>query len=122
MAVKSRKTKKFADERRFLITQVKRFDYGRELLSRIIAPISFVIAVFTLLKVYNISLTLNNMIIIVALAIISMFVLGYVWDALGFVEEEIEYTNERNRFVKAMIEHMGKQKPWVKLLRKSRIN
>ena len=112
---------KFADERHFLITQIKRFDYGRDLIGRVIAPVSFVIAIFTLLKVYNISLTFKFMAIVVSAAVVFMFCIGYFWDRLGFVEEEIEYQNERNRFVKAVLDKMDHRKGWMKLLRKSRI-
>lgn len=113
--------KKFADKRHFLITQIKRFDYGKDLIGRVLSPISFVIAFFTLLKVYNISLTFEFMAITITAAVVFMFFLGYVWDRLGFVEEEIEYGNERNRFVKAVLDKMDHKKGWMKLLKKSRI-
>ncbi len=119
--MKKKLKKKFLDERRFVITQMRRFDYGREFISRIIAPVSFVISVFTLLKVYDIGFTFETIGIIIAAAVVFMFALGYAYDRLGFVEEEIEYNNERNRFVKAVLQRMDHKKQWVGLLRKSRI-
>ncbi len=119
--MKKKLKKKFLDERRFLITQMRRFDYGREFIGRIIAPVSFVISVFTLLKVYDIGFTFEIIGIIILAAVGFMFLLGYFWDRLGFVEEEIEYNNERNRFVKAVLQRMDHKKQWVGLLRKERI-
>ena len=119
--MRKKSKKKFADGRRFTITQMRRFDYGREFIGRIIAPVSFVISIFTLLKVYDISFTFETIGIIIGAAVVFIFTIGYLWDKLGFVEEEIEYNNERNRFVKAMLEHMDGKRPWIKLLRKSRI-
>jgi len=119
--MKKRLRKKFADERRFAITQMRRFDYGREVISRVIAPISFVVSIFTLLKVYDIGFTFETIGIIIGAAVIFMFGLGYAYDKLGFVEEEIEYNNERNRFVKAVLQRIDHKKQWVKLLRKERI-
>ena len=119
--MKKKLKKKFVDERRFLITQMRRFDYGREFISRIIAPVSFVISIFTLLKVYDISFTFEIIGLILLASIGFMFVIGYAYDKLGFVEEEIEYNNERNRFVKAVLQRMDHKRQWVKLLRKSRI-
>jgi len=108
--------KKFPEERRILITQMKRFDYGKEMIARALTPISFVIAVFTLLKVYNISFTLMQIAAVSAVGIFVMFLIGFVWDKLGMIEEEIEYGNERNRFVKVLL-----KKTWLKKLKKSKI-
>jgi len=102
--------KKFPEERRFLITQLKRFDFGKEQVNRILAPISFVIAAFTLLKVYEISFTVHQIFIASAIAVGIMFVIGLAWDKLGMIEEEIEYNNEHNRFVKAMLKNSWKKK------------
>ena len=109
-------SKKFPEERRVLITQLKRFDYVKEQVNRIIAPISFVLAVFTLLKVYGVSFTTMQITLAALLTIIAILVVGIVWDKLGMIEEEIEYANERNRFVKAML-----KKSWLKKLKKSKI-
>lgn len=111
-----KQNKKFAEERRLLITQLKRFDYGKEQVNRLIAPVSFVLVVFTLLKVYGISFTTAQMGFAALLTIVAIFFAGIIWDKLGMIEEEIEYTNERNRFVKAML-----KKAWLKKLKKSKI-
>lgn len=103
--------KKFTEERRALVTQLKRFDYGKEQINRVLAPVSFAIAVFTLLKVYDVSFTLQQIIGLSASTVIAIYVIGYAWDYLGFVEEEIEYGNERNRFVRAVL-----KKKWLKKL------
>ena len=108
--------KKFPEERRFLITQLKRFDFGKEQVNRILAPISFVIAAFTLLKVYEISFTVHQIFIASAIAVGIMFVIGLAWDKLGMIEEEIEYINERNRFVRVML-----KKNWIRKLSKATI-
>lgn len=113
----TRKHRQFPEKRRQLITQLKRFDYGREQISRLIAPLSFIIAIFTLLKVYNISFTSTQILLASLAAVLVMFVIGFVWDNLGMVEEEIEYANERNRFVKAMLKHA-----WLNKLRGAKIN
>jgi signal transduction histidine kinase len=102
--------KNFPEERRWLITQLKRFDYGKEQINRIIAPVSFVIAVFTLFKVYDISFTANQIFFVSAIAVGIIFAIGLVWDWFGMIEEEIEYANERNRFVKAMLKHSWRKK------------
>lgn len=93
-----------------MITQLKRFDYGKEQVNRIIAPVSFVIAAFTLMKVYEISFTAQQIFIASAIAVGAMFVIGLAWDWFGLIEEEIEYGNERNRFVKAMLKNSWKRK------------
>ncbi|HIJ97616.1 TPA: hypothetical protein H1009_00855 [archaeon] len=111
-----RRFKKFPEERRWLITQLKRFDFGKEQVNRILAPISFVIAAFTLLKVYEISFTANQIFVASAIAVGIMFVIGLAWDKLGLIEEEIEYNNEHNRFVKAML-----KTAWRKKLERARI-
>ncbi len=105
-----RRHKKFPEERRWLITQLKRFDYGKEQVNRIIAPVSFVVAMFTLLKVYEISFTANQIFFASAIAVGVIFVIGLAWDWFGLIEEEIEYVNERNRFVKAMLKNSWKKK------------
>ena len=80
-----RRFKKFPEERRWLITQLKRFDFGKEQVNRILAPISFVIAAFTLLKVYEISFTANQIFVASAIAVGIMFVIGLAWDKLGLI-------------------------------------
>lgn len=117
MATKKRKLlKRFSEERRLLVTQLKRFDYGKEQINRIIAPVSFVIAMFTLLKVYDVAFTVKQIVFASLVAILFIFLVGFVWDRLGMIEEEIEYLNERNRFVKAMLKNA-----WLKKLQRARI-
>lgn len=116
MATKRPKRKGFPEERRALITQLKRFDYGKEQINRILAPVSFVIAVFTLLKVYGISFAGKEIFLASLAAIALIFVAGLIWDKLGLIEEEIEYVNERNRFVKAML-----KKKWLSKLDHAKI-
>ncbi len=114
--MKNKKPRKFPEERKQLITQLKRFDYGHELAHRLLAPVSFIIAVFTLLKVYEISFTAAQILGASLVAVLLMFAAGFAWDKLGMIEEEIEYSNERNRFVKALL-----RKAWLKKLDGARI-
>ncbi len=109
------------DAKRLLITQLKRFDYGREQMGRIIAPVSFVIAIFTLLKVYNISFEFQVIGSLITVSVVLLFFVGYVWDRSGLVEEEIEYGNERNRFVRAVLESRY-HRAWLKYLQQSKIS
>jgi hypothetical protein len=111
-----KKKKRFPEERRYLITQLKRFDYGHALAHRLLAPISFILAMFTLLKVYGISFTAAQILLAGLAAVFLMFLAGLIWDRCGMIEEEIEYANERNRFVKAML-----KKTWLKKLDGARI-
>lgn len=108
--------KKFSEERRALITHLKRFDYGKEQVNRVIAPTAFVLSVFTLLKVYGISFTTMQIIVAILFAVAVIYLIGVMWDRLGMIEEEIEYGNERNRFVKALL-----KRSWLRKLRKSEI-
>jgi len=103
--------------RKFLVTQLKRFDYGKEQMNRVIAPISFILSIFTLMKVYGVSFTTGQIFLASLVAIFTIFFAGILWDKMGLVEEEIEYTNERNRFVKAMLKNS-----WLKKLNTSKIN
>ena len=110
------------DRRKILITQLLRFDYGKVLIHRVLAPVSFVLSLFTLLKVYNLSFGFSHMVLLAAVTIAAMFILGFIWDKGGFVEEEIEYTNERNRFVHVMLDgNKRTRKQWLKKLQKAKI-
>ena len=112
--------KKHYEKSRFVITQLKRFDYGREQMNRMVAPISFVLSLFTLLKVYNVAFTFDIIITFILVSIILLFFVGYIWDRSGLVEEEIEYGNERNRFVRAILESKY-HKAWLNHLQKAKI-
>ncbi len=117
---RKRKSYKNLDKKRLIITQLKRFDYGKNQMNRVLAPIAFVMSFFTLLKVYDISFDFGVIGSLVAVSVVLLFFVGYAWDKSGLVEEEIEYHNERNRFVKAVLESKY-HKAWLKYLKKSRI-
>jgi len=102
--------------KRALITQLKRLDYGHIQFTRLLAPVSFVMAGITLLKVYEISLTVEQILMLSGSALVSMYIVGLIWDNTGLVEEEIEYINERNRFVRAVLKG-----GWIRKLSKATI-
>lgn len=102
--------------KRNLITQLRRLDYGHIQFTRILAPLSFVMAGLTLLKVYEIDFSTEQILILAGGATAAMYITGLVWDISGLVEEEIENYNERNRFVRAML-----RGGWMKKLSKATI-
>jgi len=116
MASKKRHKKSNLINKRSLITQLKRLDYGHIQFTRLLAPISFVMAGLTLLKVYELSFTIEQIIMLAGGALASMYIIGLIWDNTGLVEEEIEYINERNRFVRVML-----KKNWIRKLSKATI-
>jgi len=112
----AKKHKKTMISKHNFITQLKRFEYGHIQFTRILSPISFVIAGLTLLKVYEISFSVKQIATLAFGALIGMYTLGLIWDKTGLVEEEIEYINERNRFVRAMLKG-----GWMRKLSKATI-
>ena len=116
MASKRHHKKSNLINKRALITQLKRLDYGHIQFTRLLAPVSFVMAGITLFKVYEISLTVEQISMLAGSALVSMYVVGLIWDNTGLVEEEIEYINERNRFVRAVLKG-----GWIRKLSKATI-
>ena len=116
MAYKKRHKKLHLLTKKTLIAQLKRLDYGHIQFTRLLAPISFVMAGLTLLKVYELSFTIEQIIMLAGGALASMYIIGLIWDNTGLVEEEIEYINERNRFVRAVLKG-----GWMRKLSKATI-
>ncbi|MEK6923173.1 MAG: hypothetical protein AABW84_00545 [Nanoarchaeota archaeon] len=108
--------KAISAEKKILITQLKRLDYGHIQFTRMLSPISFVMAGLTLMKVYDISFAIEQIVILIVGALAAMYITGLIWDKTGLVEEEIEYFNERNRFVKAVLKN-----GWINKLSKATI-
>lgn len=83
---------------------------GLNVISKFLTPLNFTLISLTFLKTYKVSIPMHLMIVMFLAIFCTVFMVGYVYDRLGFYRTELSFDGKRNIMFQKILDKMDEKK------------